>query len=133
MGRVAWEILDVQQELEEHGSRMRWTFTIVLRNPTDTGIAFEQVEMTTQAVGTVDSISGGMGAAPFARRLEPGGELRLRPSQAWGCPGCAEAHLHRIFADGLILYYTLVGRDDAGAGVRVPIAIRLNSGVGARP
>ena len=64
---------------------MRWTFTIVLRNPSDVGIAFEQLEMATQAVGTVDSIWGGM-AQPFAQRLEPGSELRIRPSQAWGCP-----------------------------------------------
>jgi hypothetical protein len=51
-----WEIVDIEQALENQGFLMRWTFTIVLRNPSDVGIAFEQVEMATQAVGTADSI-----------------------------------------------------------------------------
>jgi hypothetical protein len=55
-GRVAWEIVDIEQALEDQGFLMRWTFTIVLRNPSGVGIAFEQLEMATQAVGTVDSI-----------------------------------------------------------------------------
>ena len=132
-GPVAWEIVDIQQELEEHGSRMRWTFSIVLKNTGDSGIAFEQVEIGSRAGGTVDSISGGMGTEPFAQRLEPGGELRIARSQSWGCPLCAQAHLDRVFADGVIVYYTLVGRDEAGGGVRVPIAIRLDSERGDAP
>jgi hypothetical protein len=119
-GRVAWEIVDIEQALEDQGFLMRWTFTIVLRNTSDVGIAFQQVETATQAVGTVDSIWGGMGTQPFALRLEPGGELRIRPSQVWGCPLCPQADLRRIFADGIILYYTLLGRDDTGGEVRFP-------------
>jgi hypothetical protein len=131
-GRVAWEIVDIEQALEDRGILMRWTFTIVLRNPSDIGTAFEQVDRATQAAGTVASISGGMDSQPFARRLEAGGELRIRPSQAWGCPLCPQGDLRRIFADGIILYYTLLGRDDAGGAVTVPVAIRLDSSVGAR-
>ena len=131
-GRVAWEIVDIEQALEDQGFLMRWTFTIVLRNPTDVGIAFEQVETATQAVGTVDSISGGMGTQPFARRLDAGGELRIRPSQVWGCPLCPQGDLRRIFANGITLYYTLLGRDDAGGEVKVPVALRLDSSVGTR-
>jgi hypothetical protein len=129
-GHVLWEIVDVEQAVEDHGFLMRWTFTIVLRNPSDVGIAFEQVEAVTQAAGTVDSIWGGMGVRPFAQRLEAGGELRIRPSQAWGCPLCPQGELRRIFADGILFYYTLLGRDDAGGAVKVPVAIRLNSSVG---
>jgi hypothetical protein len=131
-GPVSWEIVDIRQELEENGFQMRWTFSIVLKNTSDTGIGFEQVEIGSQAAGTVDSISGGMGSEPFAQRLEPGGELRIRQSESWGCPQCPQAHLHRVFADGIIVYYTMIGRDDTGRGVRVPIAIRLNSSVGER-
>jgi hypothetical protein len=40
--------------------------------------------------------------------------------------------LRRIFADGIVLHYTLLGRDDAGGAVKVPVAIRRNSGVGTR-
>ena len=131
-GPVTWEIVDIQQELEEHGSQMRWNFSIVLKNTGDTGIAFEQVEIGSRAGGSVDSISGGMGTAPFAQRLEPGGELRIAQSQAWGCSQCAQAHLDRVFADGIIVYYTLFGRNEAGSGVRVPIALRLDRSVGKR-
>jgi hypothetical protein len=34
-GRVAWEIVDIEQTLEDRGFLMRRTFTIVLRNPSD--------------------------------------------------------------------------------------------------
>jgi hypothetical protein len=73
-----------------------------------------------------------MGTQPFAQRLELGSELRIRPNHAWGCPLCPQADLRRIFADGIVLHYTLLGRDDAGGAIKVPVAIRLNSGVGTR-
>ena len=131
-GRVTWEIVDIEQALEDRGLLMRWTFTIVLRNPTDVGIAFEEVETATQAVGTVSSIYGGMDTRPFAQRLDAHGELRIRPTQLWGCPLCPQAEMHRIFADGVMFYYTLLGRDDAGGEVKVPVAVRLDSSVGTR-
>jgi len=131
-GRVVWEIVDIEQALEDRGDLMRWTFTIVLRNPTDVGIAFEEVETVTQAVGTVASINGGMGTQAFARRLDAQGELRIRPTQLWGCPLCPPADMRRIFADGVMFYYTLLGRDDAGGEVKVPVAVRLDSSVGTR-
>ena len=58
----------------------------MLKNTGDTGIAFEQVEIGSRAGGTVDSFSGGMGTEPFARRLEPGGELRIAPKPGLGLP-----------------------------------------------
>jgi len=131
-GPVSWKIVDIQQELEAHGSQMRWTFSIVLTNGSDTGIGFEQVEIGSQAGGTAEGFSGGMGTEWFAERLEPGAELRIRRSHSASCPFCAPTDLHRIFTDGVIVYYTLVGRDDRGGGVRVPIAIRLDRSVGER-
>ena len=130
-GPVSWEILDIRQELE--GSRMRWTFSIVVKNTGNTGIGFEQVEIGSQPGGTVDSFWGGIDTQSFTQRLEPGAETRMVQTTSWGCPQCAPADLHRTFADGVIVYYTLVGRDDAGSRVRVPLAIRLNSSVGQRP
>lgn len=131
-GPVSWEIVDIRQALEENGSQMRWTFSIVLTNTGPRAILFEQVEIGSQAGGTVDSISGGMGTEPFAHRLEPAGELRIQQSESWSCPQCPQAHLHRTFADGIIKYYTLSGRDDVGTRVRVPIVLRLDRSVGAR-
>ena len=131
-GPVSWRIVDIQQELEEHGAWMRWTFAIVLTNRGNTGIGFEQVEVGSQPGGTVDGFWGGIGTEPFTQRPEPGAEMRMLRSHSSSCPLCAPADLHRAFADGVIVYYTLVGRDDRGGGVRVPIAIRLNRSVGER-
>ena len=129
-GAVAWKIVDIQQEIGEQGSWMRWTFSIVLTNRGDTGIGFEQVEIASQAAGMADGLSGGMDTEWFARRLEPGAELTIRRSHGVACTFCAPPDLQRTFADGVVVYYTLVGRDDRGAGVRVPVAIRLNRRVG---
>jgi hypothetical protein len=129
-GVVAWKIVDIQQEIGKQGSWMRWTFSIVLTNRGATGIGFEQVEIASQAAGTADGLSGGMGTEWFAQRLEPGAELTIRRSHVAACTFCAPPDLQRVFADGVVVYYTLVGRDDRGAGVRVPVAIRLNQRVG---
>ena len=131
-GSVSWEISDVRQEPEEPPFQMRWTFWIAVKNLGDTGIAFEELEIGSQPGGTVDHFWGGIGTEPFTRRLEPGAELRLRRSHASSCPLCGPAELHRAFADGVIVYFTLTGRDDRGGGVRVPIAIRLDRSVGDR-
>ena len=131
-GRVTWEIVDIEQALEDRGLLMRWTFTIVLRNPTDVGITFEEVETATEAGGMVSSIYGGMGTQPFAQRLDAHGEFRIRPTQLWGCPLCPPADMWRLFAGGVIFYYTLLGRDDAGGKVKVPVSVRLDSSVGTR-
>ena len=132
-GPVSWEIVDIRQGLEDNGRRMSWTFSLVLRNTGTIPIAFEHVELGSRTGGTVDyGISGGMGTEPFAQRLEAGAETRIRRSHSWGCSDCAPAQLHQFFSDGIIVYYTAIGRDDAGGSVRVPIAIRLNSSVGER-
>ena len=131
-GPVAWEILDIQQALEDNGFRMRWDFIIVLKNTGDIAVNFERAEKGSRAGGSVDSISGGMATVAYVHRLEPAGELRIRQSEAWGCSPCAPGHQHRLFSDGIIVYYTLFGHDSAGGGVRVPIALRLNSSVGER-
>jgi hypothetical protein len=131
-GSVNWEIVDIKQTLTENGYRMRWDFTVVLRNTGDIAVNFERVEKATRAGGSVDSISGGMSTVPYKHRLEPAGELRVRQGESWGCSPCAPGHLPRFFSDGIIVYYTLFGRDAAGSDVRVPIALRLNSSVGER-
>lgn len=130
-GSVAWEVADVRQSLEQNGARMRWDFWLVLRNTGDTGIRFEQAQIGSRAGGAGD-VSGGMGTTSFTARLDAGGELRIPRSESWTCRDCNPAHLPRFFADGIIVYYTLLGRDDRGNRVRVPVAIRFDSSVGQR-
>jgi hypothetical protein len=73
-----------------------------------------------------------MDTVPYAQHLEPGAGPRVRQSQSWSCQQCAPGHLPRFYSDGIIVYYTLLGHDAAGGGVRVPVALRLNSSVGKR-
>jgi hypothetical protein len=130
-GPIAWEIADPRQALEENGTRMRWNFTFVLKNTGVDPFDFERVEVGSRAGGPAD-IMGGMATEPFARHLEPGGELRVTENETWGCPQCPPGRLARVFSDGVIVYYTWFGHDGAGRNVRVPIAVHFNSSFGAR-
>jgi len=128
---VVWEVIDIRQSLEDNGLRMRWRFALVLKNTGAAPIDFERMEIASRRGGSGD-IHGGMNSTAFARHLEPGAELRISRSESWGCPQCAPGSLSRFFSDGIIVSYTLRGHDTAGEGVRVPIAVRLNSSVGER-
>jgi hypothetical protein len=88
----------MKQSRDGGGAQMRWDYSIVLKNAGNARIEIEQIEFGGRAGGTGD-ISGGMGTAPFARRLAPGGELRIDQSDSWGCPECVPAHLPRVFAE----------------------------------
>jgi hypothetical protein len=130
-GPVAWEVVDVRQSREENAARMRWDYTLVLRNRGASAIAFERVDVGSQAVGTVD-VWGGMSSQAFTHRLKPDGEIRLSRSDTWGCPHCDASHLRHLLRSGFIRFLTFTGRDERGAGVKVSIRVRLDSSVGAR-
>ena len=131
-GQVAWEIIDVRQRMEENGARMRWDYTLVLRNRGVTVVTFERMELGVRAAGSVDDIWGGMDSRPFTGQLDPNRELRVSRSDSWGCPRCGPGELPRFFADGIIRAITFTGRDALGVPVKVNVQIRLNSGVGTR-
>jgi len=133
-GVVAWEIVDTKQTLEENGFRMRWDFTLVFKNTGEIAIDFERVEHGSRAGGPVDGIVGGLATAPFAHRLEPGGEFRISQNESWGCPQCGPGRLPRIFSDGIIVYYTLLGHDAGGVacGYPSPSASTAASGSASR-
>ena len=42
-GPVVWEVADMRQRLVDNGVRMRWEYTIVLRNRGVTVVAFERI------------------------------------------------------------------------------------------
>ena len=74
-----------------------------------------------------------MGTQSFAQRLEPAAELTIRRSHVAACTFCAPPDLQRIFADGVIVYYTLVGRDDRRRRrARCPSRSASTSSVGGR-
>jgi hypothetical protein len=130
--QVAWETTDVRQRLEESGTRMRWDYTLVLRNRGATAITFEQMELGVRAAGSVDDIWGGMETRPFTRTLDPNGEMRVARSDSWGCPRCGPGDMPRFFADGIVRFITFTGRDAQGQPLKVNVRIPLHSGVGTR-
>jgi hypothetical protein len=118
--------------MEENGTRMRWDYTLVLRNRGLTVITLERMELGSRAAGSVDDIWGGMDSRPYTERLDPNRELRLSGSDSWGCPRCGPGELPRFFADGIVRSITFTGRDALGVPVKVDVRIGLNGGVGTR-
>jgi hypothetical protein len=130
-GSIAWEIVDVRQSLEENGARMRWDYTVVLRNRGSTFVAFEWMALASRARGNADTW-GGMGGQAFYRKLEPEQEIRVSRTDTWGCPRCGPNELGNFFASGIIRDITFTGRDAQGDAVKVLVRIPLNSSVGKR-
>ena len=85
-GPIVSEVVDVRQRLVDNGVRMRWEYTIVLRNRGVTVVAFERMALGSRARGTGD-VWGGISDEVFDRRLEPNRELRVSRNDTWGCPG----------------------------------------------
>ena len=121
----------MRQRLEDGGARMRWEYTVVLRNRGVTVVAFERIAVGSRARGTGD-VWGGVSDEPFERRLEPNRELRVPRTESWGCPRCGPSELRSFFASGLVRDITLTGRDAQSAPVKVVIRVFLNSSVGTR-
>jgi len=126
---VAWEVINAQQRTEEHGTRMRWNFTILLRNHGTTVITFEQMDVSTQAMGS-GNIHGGIQSKPFDGRLEPNQELRVPRNESWTCDRCGPSEAARFFSQGFVQTITFTGRDALGVTVKVPIRVPLNSSFG---
>ena len=130
-GPVVWEVADMRQRLVDNGVRMRWEYTIVLRNRGVTVVAFERMALGSRARGTGD-VRGGISDEAFDRRLEPNRELRVSRNDTWGCPRCGPSELHTFFASGIIRDITFSGRDVQGEPVKVLVRIPLNSSEGTR-
>jgi hypothetical protein len=126
---IAWEVINARQSTEEHGSRMRWNFTILLRNHGASVITFEQLDVGTRAMYS-GNIRGGIQSQPYSRRLEPNQEVRLSRSESWTCDRCAPEEANRFFRQGFVQTITFTGRDAQGATVKVPVQVPLNSSFG---
>jgi len=126
---IAWEVINAQQRTEEHGARMRWNFTILLRNHGTTVITFDQVDVGTQAMYS-GNIQGGITSKPFDGYLAPNQELRVSRSESWTCDRCAPGEAIRFFRQGFVQTITFTGRDALGVTVKVPVRVSLNSSFG---
>jgi hypothetical protein len=126
---IAWEVINAEQRTEEHGARMRWNFTIVLRNHGTTVVTFEQMDVGTQAKYS-GNIRGGIQSRPFKGRLEPNQELRVSRSESWTCDRCGPSEAVRFFSQGFVQTITFTGRDALGVTVKVPVRVPLDSSFG---
>jgi hypothetical protein len=131
-GPITWEIVDARQRMEESGSRMRWDYTILLRNHGQTAIIFERMDLALQPAETASNVWGGIDSRSFTRHIDPNGELRVPRSDSWSCPRCGASELPRFFAAGIIRWITFTGQDMQSMPIKVEVRIRLNSSVGAR-
>jgi hypothetical protein len=132
-GPIAWEVIDIRQSLEEQGNRMRWDYTLVLRNIGSTTVTFDQMTLITMVPG--GNMSGGHSTRPYVLTLEPGGEVRdANNSYNHGCiRNCDPQYVRQMFRNGVTRVIELRGRDGAGQPVSPVIRLRLDSSMGTKP
>jgi hypothetical protein len=132
-GPIAWEVTDIRQSLQEQGNRMRWDYTLVLRNISSKAITFDQITLV--ATAPRGDITGGHTSRPYSRTLDPGVEVRdTNHSYNHGCiRNCDPQIVQEMFRNGVMRVIELRGRDAAGTPVTAIIRIRLDSSVGKRP
>jgi hypothetical protein len=133
-GPIAWEATDIRQTLEEQGNRMRWNYTLVLRNMGSTTITFDQVTLITTVTGGGD-VYGGYSSRAFFRILKPGAEIReANNSYSHGCSqSCDPQSVRQMLRNGVTRTIELRGRDDNGRPVTSILRLRLDSSVGTPP
>ena len=132
-GPIAWEVTDIRQSLEEQGNRMRWDYTLVLRNTGSIPITFDQMTLVTMTPG--GNVTGGHTTRPYARQLEPGAEM-IDPNNSYnhGCiRNCDPQFVHQMLRTGVTRVIELRGRDGTGRPVTSTIRLRLDSTMGITP
>lgn len=127
---VTWTVSDIGRVVSSDNQRIRWSYLITLRNPSDRVIQLERVERaTTKDSG--DMIGGTPTSQPFWRALGARSDLRIPASDDWGWARDA----NRAFGGAATLSPIMVSRrfrgtDDRGMPVEIQVRIRLDSSVG---
>lgn len=131
-GPIAWEVADVRQTVEERGNRMRWNYTLVLKNTGSTAVTFDQMTLIATIPG--GNMSGGHTIRSYNRRLEPGSELReIGNGYSHGCvQSCDPQYVQQMLRSGVTRVIELRGKVDGGQAVTPIIRLRLDSSVGMR-
>jgi hypothetical protein len=130
-GPVSWEVSAIEQNRSADGTVIQWDFELVLREREGVGISFYTLVSDSEGPQTRTSAY----RSPFARRLEPRGELRYQdfywiqfgPGMT---SGFGEIPGGRA---GVRLLRRFEGRDDAGKTVRVDVRFTLDPAIGDRP
>jgi hypothetical protein len=130
-GPIAWEATDIRQSLEEQGNRMKWSYTLVLRNTGQATVSFDQITVIAAPLGA-GNFSGGHQTLAYTRTLRPGAEIREPRSYSLGCTlSCDPQWVRQMLRGGVTQLIEFSGRDDTGRAVRSTVRVRLDSTVGA--
>jgi hypothetical protein len=131
-GPIVWEVTDIRQTVEDRGNRLRWNYTLVLKNIGSTAVTFDQMTLVTMTPS--GNVSGGHSTRPFSQRLEPGAEVReVNNSYSHGCvQNCDPGWVQQMLRAGVSRNIQLQGSDASGRPVTPMIHLRLDSSVGMR-
>jgi hypothetical protein len=131
-GPVAWEVADIGQVVSPDKQRMRWSYTVVLRETVGSPIQFEHIERSSYSSGT-EMIGSGVRLRPFRRRLEANSEIRLPFTESWGwarSSAASTAFGGAATISPLTVEYRFTGADGQARPITVVVRVRLDRSVG---
>jgi hypothetical protein len=133
-GPVTWEVSDMGRVVSSDNQRIRWSYLVVLRNPSDRVIELYRIERA--MTGDAPEMVGGSAVSPFRRTLGARSELRVPVSDSWGWL----ARSNTMFGGAatlrpMVAFRSFSGTDDHGTPIQIPVRVRLDPSVGrlARP
>lgn len=129
-GPVTWEVIDVGQLRSIDQRRIRWSYTIVMREQSGSTIQFERVERGTSAPG-VTIHNAAVGTTPFQRRLDPHSEIKMAYVDSWGwLRGQQSPFGGTATLSGIKVIRRYFGKDQNGNAITIPLEIILDGSVG---
>ncbi|HSE95605.1 MAG TPA: DUF4189 domain-containing protein [Methylomirabilota bacterium] len=127
-GPVQWEIIDVGRVESADGRRLRWSYTVVLKETAGTPIQFERIERGTHGSNVE---TGGNARTDFERRLEAHAELRYPATDNWGFMAWVNPQFGGTSVlPSLALERRFIGTDSRGQTVVVPVRVVLDRSFG---
>jgi hypothetical protein len=128
-GSVEWEVVDIGRITRPDGMRLRWSYTIVLREKAGSAVQFEALEF---GIHTHTVATGGFRRSEFSRRLEAGSELRLSTVDGWGWASESPGRQFGSTAElgTMIVERRYIGKNAQGQTVAVPVRLELHRGSG---
>jgi hypothetical protein len=134
-GPILWEVSDIGRVISSDNQRIRWSYLITLRNPTDRPIQLERVERA--VVGDYgDSVGGTPTSLPFRRTLGARSDLHISTSDNWGWVAPSNtAFGGAAMLRGITAFRRFSGGDDRGTPIHISVQVRLDRAIGrlARP
>jgi hypothetical protein len=125
---VSWEVTDIGQVVSRDNQRSLWSYAVVLRETAGRTVRFEQVVHSMWASG--EMTGGNPVTTPFARTLPAKGELRAYFIDNWGWMRGSMQFGGASVLPTVRVERRLVGRDDSGAAVVLPVRVDLSRSVG---